>query len=249
MPASSRASEGPTLGLNVPDGAPSASRKSNPTPAPSSPSDGPMSRTSATSFNSTGGSRSLDIGPLSPSLRVGSGIGLPSGPAVFLARTSASPGSGQDSPESAPASPSPSSTLWSDTDLPPSSSKTYRASSPVIEGETWRRSAVDWRNSGTGGGFGFSALATSECPSADDESSSSVCAAVPTTLTDVLRPSAPPRFSLSARAAQGILRRATKRGRALPEHLEQALTSLARFPAPVGSDTTMTQTPSSPERS
>src|SRR3990170_1017724 len=171
MPPSSRVSEGPTLGLSVLDGAPSASPKSIPTPALSS-------------------------------------------------------------------------TLWSATALPPSSSKTYRASSPVIEGETWRRSAVDWRNSGTGGRFGFSTLATSECPSADDESSSSVCAAVPTTLTDVLQQRAPPRFSLSAPPARGILRRATKRGRTLPEALEMALTSLARSPAPAASDTTTTPTPS-----
>src|SRR3990170_2039720 len=264
MPASSRASEGPTLGLNVPDGTPSASPRLTPMPAPSSPSDGRESPTSETSLRwlvaRAGGDfdnptytmddqAMLAANPMSDRQMMVVGPLPDSGPAGFLARTSRSPGSDRDSPESDPASPSPSSTLWSATDLPPSSSKTYRASSPVIEGETWRRSAVDWRNSGTGGRFGFSTLATSECPSADDGSSSSVCAAIPTTLTDVLQPSTPPRFSLSARAARGILRRASKRGLVLPEKLEQALTSLARFPAPVGSDTTMTQTPSSPERS
>jgi len=74
---------------------------------------------------------------------------------------------------------------------------------------------------------GLSTLASSECPSGDDGSSSSVCEAVTTTLTDVLQPSAPPRFYLSARAAQGILRRAEKRGRTLPTALEQALAALS----------------------
>jgi site-specific DNA-cytosine methylase len=44
----------------------------------------------------------------------------------------------------------------------------------------------------------------------------------------VLEPSAPQRFYLSARAAAGILRRASKRGRTLPTELGQALSSLAR---------------------
>src|SRR3990170_8718087 len=235
MPASSRASEVPTLGLSVPDGAPSASRRLTPTPAPSSPSDGRKSRTSETSpvlLTMRDGKPDGGKGPLlaideSLTLAQGNGQVLFSGPAGFPAKTSALPGSGQASPESAASSPSPSSTLWSVTDLPPSSSRTYRASSPVIEGGTWRRSSVAWGTSGTGGRFGFSTLATSECPSADDGSSSSVCAAVPTTLTDVLQPSAPPRFSLSARAARGILRRASKRGRMLPSALEEALTGLA----------------------
>ena len=235
MPRSSRALGEPTLGLSVPDGAPSASRRLTPTPAPSSPSDGRKSRTSETSpvlLTMREGKPGGGKGPLlaideSLTLAQGNGQVLFFGPAGFPAKTSASPGSGQASPAPVLASPSPSSTLWSDIDLPPSSSKTYRASSPVIEGKIWRRSAVDWRNSGTGGRFGFSTLATSECPSADDGSSSSACAVVPTTLTDVLQPSAPPRFSLSARAARGILRRATRRGRALPKELKSALSRLA----------------------
>src|SRR3990170_2768554 len=252
MPASSRASEVPTLGLSVPDGAPSASRRLTPTPAPSSPSDGRKSRTSETSpvlLTMREGKPDGGKGPLlaideSLTLAQGNGQGGFCGRAGFPAKPAALPGSGQASPESAASSPSPSSTLWSVTDLPPSSSRTYRASSPVIEGGTWRRSSVAWGTSGTGGRFGFSTLATSECPSADDGSSSSVCAAVPTTLTDVLQPSAPPRFSLSARAARGILRRATKRGRMLPPELEAALTSLARSTPP--SDITGPDGPISP---
>src|SRR3990170_3229242 len=235
MPVSSRASADLTLALSVPDGAPSVSPRSTPTPVPSSPSDGPASRTSATLpilLTMREGKPGGGKGPLlaideSLTLAQRNGQVLFFGPAASPARTSPSLGSDAASPENEVASPSHSSTLWSATDLPPSSSKTYRASSPVIEGETWRRSSVAWGNSGTGGRFGFSTLVTSECPSADDGSSSSVCAAVPTTLTDVLQPSAPPRFSLSARAARGILRRASKRGRMLPSALEEALTGLA----------------------
>jgi hypothetical protein len=46
------------------------------------------------------------------------------------------------------------------------------------------------------------------------------------TLGQVLDPTAPPRFFLSARAASGILRRALRRRRDLPVELERALTSL-----------------------
>src|SRR3990172_7615918 len=172
MPRSSRALGEPTLGLSVPYGPPSASPRLTPTPAPSSPSDGRKSRTSETSpvfltmreGKPGGGEGALLALGERPTLAEGNGQVLFFGPAGFPAKTSASPGSGQASPAPVLASPSPSSTLWSDIDLPPSSSKTYRASSPVIEGKIWRSSAVDWRNSGTGGGFGFSTLATSECP-------------------------------------------------------------------------------------
>ena len=58
-------------------------------------------------------------------------------------------------------------------------------------------------------------------------------------------PSAPQRFYLSAHAAVGILRRASKRGRVLPPELDRALTSLARSSEPLASDTTRTSTPSS----
>ena len=48
-------------------------------------------------------------------------------------------------------------------------------------------------------------------------------------LTEILEPpqNVPARYSLSARAAQGILRRAEKRGRTLPEHLKSALEAVA----------------------
>lgn len=59
---------------------------------------------------------------------------------------------------------------------------------------------------------------TSECPSGGGEFSS---------LPDVLEEQVPERFYLSPRAAAGILRRAEKRGRELPQHLESALRALS----------------------
>src|SRR6185437_2139035 len=86
---------------------------------------------------------------------------------------------------------------------------------------------------------GLSMLATSECRSADGECSSSE-----TRLADVLEPSAPQRFYLSARAATGILRRTSKRGRTLPLDLDAALRTLSH-PAALGAgDTTPTERPS-----
>jgi hypothetical protein len=41
----------------------------------------------------------------------------------------------------------------------------------------------------------------------------------------------PARYSLSARAARGILRRAEKRGRTLPPHLLAALQAVSMTPA------------------
>ena len=125
-PASSQGSEDLTLGLNEPDGAPSPSRRSTPTPAPSSQSDGPESRTSVTSFARRWRSESArkptgwcdGHRTVTGKQRGGDGWHLqPSGQAASPAKTSASPASGQDSPGSAAASPTPSSTLWSDTDL------------------------------------------------------------------------------------------------------------------------------------
>jgi hypothetical protein len=265
MPRSSRESGDLTLGWSEPDGEPSPSPRSTPTPLPSSPSGGPVSRTSGTL------PLCRDHGPTCPNVRtilswaegplgarmeydltppvvesttafVFRGSQPPSGPAASPARTSASPGSDEAwSQAPAPTSPTPSSTLWSATDLPPSSSRTYRASSPVMEARILGRSSVAWANSGMGGPTGFSTLATSECRSADG-----ACSSSPSVLAQVLEPTAPPRFFLSARAAAGILRRASKRGRTLPTELDRALTSLAQSSPPPASDTTRTSTPSSP---
>lgn len=59
---------------------------------------------------------------------------------------------------------------------------------------------------------------TSECPSDGGEFSS---------LPDVLEATVPERFFLSPKAAAGIMRRAGKRGKELPEHLDRALRALS----------------------
>jgi hypothetical protein len=58
---------------------------------------------------------------------------------------------------------------------------------------------------------------TSECPSV----------VVASFLSQVLQPHADPRYFLSEKAASGVLRRASKRGRTLPPELEQALRAVA----------------------
>jgi hypothetical protein len=91
------------------------------------------------------------------------------------------------------------------------------------------------------GGFGNSGLLSDTASSTPDfsaylsegdESSSSR-----PSLANVLEPNVPPRFYLSPRAAAGILRRAERRGKALPETLRAALESLASqmSPSPIAS--------------
>ena len=84
-------------------------------------------------------------------------------------------------------------------------------------GETFSKSSVAWMNSGTAWRGGCLTLRLSEYPSAV-----AVCS-----LSDILEAHAHPRFFLSPKAAQGILRRAAQRDRALPQDLGDALTALA----------------------
>ena len=60
---------------------------------------------------------------------------------------------------------------------------------------------------------GCTTLNTGECPSAVRES----------TLSQILEANAPEKYCLSAKACQGILRRAEKRGKELPPMLKEAL--------------------------
>jgi hypothetical protein len=76
------------------------------------------------------------------------------------------------------------------------------------------------------------------CWTADTSESPNV-GGVSSSLPDVLVAGCAARFSLSPRAAAGILRRAEKRGRELPVHLRMALRALAR--SLPGSDTTVTR--------
>jgi hypothetical protein len=145
--------------------------------------------------------------------------------AVSPARTSPSPAAEQDSPGNAPASStsSPESSTLFDPDG--FSSRTYPGCSPRTAVGTSESSLERWPTSGTAWAGGFSTHVSSECRSA-----AGVCSSSEPALTEILQPpqDVPARYSLSARAARGILRRAEKRGRTLPSHLSQALEQVAR---------------------
>lgn len=96
-------------------------------------------------------------------------------------------------------------------------SKTSLDYSVLRLAEISESSSRRWMSWGTVWRGGCLTLKTSESPSG----------AVASTLSDILEPHAHPRYYLSPRAAQGILRRASKRGRALPTLLAEALTALA----------------------
>ena len=92
--------------------------------------------------------------------------------------------------------------------------RTSPASCPVLEDEILPGYFEGWMNSGMGGRTECLTLNTSEWPSA-----AAVCSLSDTLETGDL----PQRFFLSATACRGILRRAEKRGKALPPQLRQAL--------------------------
>lgn len=101
---------------------------------------------------------------------------------------------------------------------PPGSwARTYRVSSHRLEAETLRPSAVRSFNSGTVSASGFLTLNISESPSVVVESS----------LLGILEENPDPKYSLSPRACMGILRRAERRKRSLPQSLEAALVAVA----------------------
>jgi len=97
--------------------------------------------------------------------------------------------------------------------------RTSPAYFPLTEDETLPASFEGWQNSGMGSPTEFLTLSTSEWPSA-----AAVCS-----LSDILEGgNVPQRFFLSATACKGILRRAEKRGKALPIALQIALQSVAQ---------------------
>jgi len=98
-------------------------------------------------------------------------------------------------------------------------SRMYPDFSVATEAETLQKSSeFSWSSAGMGFA-GVSLTANfSESPNA----------AAACSLSDVLENHVPPRFFLSAKAAAGILRRATKRGRILPTRLQAALEGLVR---------------------
>lgn len=99
--------------------------------------------------------------------------------------------------------------------------KTYREFSRLEKATTSARSSRRWLSSGMGTPGECLMLNTSEFPSDVVESS----------LSDILETGdVPRRFYLTPRACAGILRRAEKRGKKLPEHLREALEGVARAP-------------------
>ena len=98
------------------------------------------------------------------------------------------------------------------------SSKTFLASFPPIMEETWPSSLKRWSSAGIAWHGGCLTLNTSEFPSDAKESS----------LSQVLEKEGDhlKKYSISAKAAQGILRRANRRDKTLPEKLQKALESV-----------------------
>jgi hypothetical protein len=115
------------------------------------------------------------------------------------------------------------------------SSRTFRVSSLARAVGTSESCLERWPTSGTAWDGGFSTAVSSECRSADG-----VCSSSEPALTEILQPpqDVPAKYSLSARAAQGILRRAHKRGRELPTHLRSALSAVAASQADGASEPT-----------
>lgn len=103
--------------------------------------------------------------------------------------------------------------------------RTSPASCPAMEDGTLAPSSGCWANSGMGSPTAFWTLSTSEhaASPALSPSDDAVCS-----LSHILETGAVPRrFFLTAKACQGILRRAGKRGKDLPPQLAAALQAVA----------------------
>jgi site-specific DNA-cytosine methylase len=187
--------------------------KSNlsPTDAPSSRNIGQTSRDTTTSAPSTDdhGAEALTLFAVDA-----------------LVKTSRLPDGAPDSPERNPDCSTNSRALQTTLLAPADTfySKTSRDSCPATVAEISPSFSRRWPNSGFVTSRGESWTAdTSESPNGGDAFSS---------LAGVLLADVAPRFYLSRKAAAGILRRATKRGRVLPEALRTALHTLAHSQPP-----------------
>lgn len=150
-------------------------------------------------------------------------------PSIFSAeaspaKTFPSPDDEPDSQELAAASSTSSPASLSLFDLDGFSLRTYPDCSPRTAVGTSESCLERWPTSGTAWAGGLSTAVSSECRS--DEGG---CSSSEPSLTEILEPpqNVPAKYSLSARAAQGILRRAQKRGRQLPQHLADALQAVS----------------------
>src|SRR3990167_6842575 len=135
--------------------------------------------------------------------------GLLCSPGVSHARISPSPGSAEGSPGDAQGSSTKSSASRKSSGRRGASSRMFQGSLALPGDQIWGSSSRDYGNAGLLSATGFWTAVTSESPSAVVESS----------LSAVLMKRVSPRYSLSPKAAAGILRRAKKRGRELLQHL------------------------------
>lgn len=119
-----------------------------------------------------------------------------------------------------------SSLRWLDAFSPAGSfGRMSPASCRTMEGARLEPSSGSWGNAGFGGPTGCLTLSLCEWPGSSGLSPSggAVCS-----LSDVLETGpVPRRYYLSAKACQGILRRAEKRGKEFPPMLHQALSAVA----------------------
>ena len=105
----------------------------------------------------------------------------------------------------------------------PSSLRTSKGSTALeaLKAQTSGSSSTRWPNAGIWRRGELLTRSTSGCHSEGD-----ACSCAPS-LTEILEPNASEKYSLSQKAAAGILRRATRRGRSLPPQLDEALRAVA----------------------
>ena len=156
-----------------------------------------------------------------------------SSPSAHLARIYQLPVEEQDSPAKGADYSMRQCELFPSGDHVISSSKTWQGLSHQITATTLRQYCKALPTSGTMRVGQSSTLNGAECRNVAVECfcSASVTESLPepiySRLADVLLKSADPKYNLSATAAAGIIRRAEKRGKRLPELLSQALQTVA----------------------
>lgn len=201
MVACLRASEGLILALSERDG--NARGRSS-----ESRSASPCSRLAGLPFNDSPTFEMLERTIFNP---------LTASPPGCPARMSAWPENAPDSPESAQDCFTSLRASCASFDPLGLSSRMFPDFSVQTVDETLRKSsAFSWSSAGMGWRGACSTASFSESPNA-----AAVCS-----LSEVLESRVPQRFFLSPKAAAGILRRAERRGRELPEALMRALTHL-----------------------
>lgn len=203
----SPASAGSTSGSNAPDTHASAKLKSTPTAKQSSITGGRWCRNMTMYVQLGSGLMTLDsLGTLTL-FAVDSPVKTCPWPAEGPDSRENVPGcSGM--PSGSPRTSTPNGCCW----------RTFPAYSQATREGTWESFSGRWATQG---------FVTSNGECWIRSSTESPNAAVECSLSQVLEPETDTRFLLSVKAAQGILRRAERRGRTLPEPLRSALVALS----------------------